>query len=115
MSRKISRRRLIQGGFALAAGAVTLGVAERLAIRHGLIPPDSGGIYGFGETLTYASQRLLMAHGSVAHEFSQKQISAVSPVNGDPPEDEIYQRQFAKGFADWKLTVDGLVARPLSL
>ena len=115
MSRKLSRRRFIQTGFALAAGAATLGVAERLAARYGLVPPDSGGIYGIGESLTYASQRMLMAHGSMAREFGQKQISAVSPVNGDPPEDELYQRQLAKGFADWKLTVDGLVARPLSL
>ena len=30
-----------------------------LAERYGLIPPDHGGIYGPGETLTYASQRLL--------------------------------------------------------
>jgi len=115
MSIAISRRKLIKAGLAAAAGAGALGVAARIASRYGLIPPDSGGIYGIGETLTYASQRLLMAHHSRAREFSRNQISTVSPVNGDPPEDEIYQRSLAQGFAQWRLTIDGLVARPQSL
>jgi len=115
MSIAISRRKLIKAGLAAAAGAGALGVAARIASRYGLIPPDSGGIYGIGETLTYASQRLLMAHHSRAREFSRNQISTVSPVNGDPPEDEIYQRSLAQGFAQWRLTIDGLVVRPQSL
>ena len=36
--------------------------------RYGLIPPDCGGFYGPGETLTYAAQRLLTTH-SLAREF----------------------------------------------
>ena len=44
------------------------------ADRYGLIPPDHGGIYGLGETLTYASQRLLTRH-SLAREFPRSQIS----------------------------------------
>ena len=57
-----------------AAGVAGLGVAARLAQKYGLIPPDHGGIYGLGETLTYASQRLLTRH-SLAREFSRSQIS----------------------------------------
>ncbi len=114
MSKFLTRRSLITTGLATAAGATGLAAAARLADRYGLIPPDHGGIYGVGETLTYASQRLLMSHHSLAREFDRSQISKVAPVNGDPPEKESYRRLLAGGFADWQLTVDGLVARPAS-
>ena len=65
----LSRRKLITTGIVAAAGVSGLGVAASLAKRYGLIPPDHGGIYGLGETLTYASHRLLASH-SLAREFS---------------------------------------------
>lgn len=108
----LSRRRLITTGLATAAGASGLAVAARLADRYGLIPPDHGGLYGVGETLTYAAQRLLMSHHSLAREFNRSEISKVFPVNGEPPETELYERLQATQFVDWRLKVDGLVARP---
>jgi DMSO/TMAO reductase YedYZ molybdopterin-dependent catalytic subunit len=114
MSKSPSRRTLITTGLATAAGASSLAVAIRLADRYGLIPPDHGGIYGVGETLTYATQRLLTSHHSLAREFNRGEISKVFAVNGDPPESETYQRLLHGGFADWRLTVDGLVARPFA-
>ncbi len=114
MSGKLSRRKLITTGLAAAAGASGLGVAAVLAERYGLVPPDSGGIYGVGETLTYAAQRLLMSRHSLAREFNRSQISKNCPVHVLPPESEPYQRLLAGGFADWRLTVDGLIARPSS-
>jgi len=111
----ISRRKLITRGLAAAAGACGLGVAARLADRYGLIPPDHAGIYGAGETLTYATQKLLMSHHSLAREFNRSDISKVFPVNGEVPENETYHRLLAHGFADWRLTVEGLVAHPLAL
>lgn len=114
MSDKLSRRKLITAGLTAVAGASGLAVAARLADRYGLIPPDHGGIYGVGETLTYATQRLLMSHHPLAREFNRDKISKVTPVNGDTPEDEDYQRLLAGGFEDWRLTLDGLVARPYS-
>jgi DMSO/TMAO reductase YedYZ molybdopterin-dependent catalytic subunit len=110
----ISRRRLLRGGLA-AAGLSGLGVAAALAQRYGLIPPDHGGIYGAGETLTYAAQRLLTARHPLAREFTRAEISKVFPVNGPPPETESYARLRAEGFRGWRLTVEGLVARPLSI
>ena len=78
-----------------------------------IIPPDCGGIYGPGETLTYASQRLLTRR-SMAREFTRSQISNPPFANGNPPKDEAFQRHQKAGFADWRLTVDGMVARPAS-
>jgi hypothetical protein len=47
------------------AGISGLAVAAR---KLGLIPPDYSGIYGPGEILTYAAQRLL-TRNCVAREF----------------------------------------------
>jgi DMSO/TMAO reductase YedYZ molybdopterin-dependent catalytic subunit len=109
--KNISRRKLIIGGLAATAGVSGLGVAARIAQRYGLIPPDHGGIYGLGETLTYASQRLLTRH-SLAREFSRSQISKPPLANEIAPLNDAYKRLQAGGFADWRLTVDGLVDRP---
>ncbi len=68
--RKLSRRKLITTGLAATAGVAGLGVAAELAQKYGLIPPDHRGIWGLGETLNYASQRLLTKH-SLAREFSR--------------------------------------------
>jgi DMSO/TMAO reductase YedYZ molybdopterin-dependent catalytic subunit len=109
----ISRRKLIIGGLAATAGVSALGVAARIAQKYGLVPPDHGGIYGLGETLTYASQRLLTRH-SLAREFSWSQISNPPFANEMPPLNEAYKRLQAGGFADWRLSVDGMVDRPAS-
>lgn len=108
---KISRRNMVATGLAGASG---LAVATKLAARYGLIPPDHGGLYGAGETLTYAAQRLLTAHHSLAREFDRSQVSKIVPVNGQPPRTEPYQRLLVGGFRDWRLTVEGLVSRPTS-
>ena len=107
----LSRRKLITTGLGAAAGVTGLGVAARIAQAYGLVPPDHGGIYGLGETLTYASQRLLTRH-SLAREFSRSQISKRPVPNEMPPLKEAYKRLQAGGFVDWKLSVDGMVARP---
>ena len=114
MSAAVSRRQLIISGLTVAAGAAGLAGGIRAANRYGLIPPDYQGLYGIGETLTYASQRLLMGRESLAREFSRSDISRVIPVNGRAPRTDPYQRLLADRFRDWRLTVDGLVARPSS-
>jgi DMSO/TMAO reductase YedYZ molybdopterin-dependent catalytic subunit len=109
----LSRRKLITTGLAATAGALGLGAAARIAQRYGLIPPDHGGICGLGETLTYASQRLLTRH-SLAREFSRSQISKPPFANEIPPLSEEFKRLQAGGFADWRLSINGMVARPAS-
>jgi DMSO/TMAO reductase YedYZ molybdopterin-dependent catalytic subunit len=115
MSTNLSRRRLLTTSLITGAVGVTgLAAAERIADRFGIIPPDSGGIWGLGETLTYSTQRLLMSWHSMAREFSPSQISKVIPVSGVPPKTDDYQRLLANNCKDYRLTVDGLLARPAS-
>jgi DMSO/TMAO reductase YedYZ molybdopterin-dependent catalytic subunit len=110
---KISRRKLITTGLAATAGVSALGVAAGLAHKYGLVPPDHGGVWGLGETLTYASQRLLTRH-SLAREFSRSQISKRPFPNEMAPLGDAFKRLQSGGFADWRLVVDGMVARPAS-
>jgi DMSO/TMAO reductase YedYZ molybdopterin-dependent catalytic subunit len=110
----ISRRKMITRGLAAAAGLSGLAVAERVADRYGLLPPDHGGIYGPGESLTYAAQRLLTRH-SLAREFSRSQISNPPFANEIAPPSDHFKRLQADGFKDWRLSIEGLVAQPASL
>jgi len=110
---KLTRRQLISAGVVATAGASGLVAAANIARRYGLVPPDSGGIYGPGATLTYAAQRLLTRH-SMAREFSRSQISAKPLQNEVAPLGDEYKRLQTAGFADWQVKVDGLVANPTS-
>jgi DMSO/TMAO reductase YedYZ molybdopterin-dependent catalytic subunit len=111
--KNVSRRRLITTGLGTAAGASGLAVAARLADRYGLIPPDHGGLYGPGATLTYAAQSLLTRH-SMAREFSAGEISKPPFANKVAPLGQTFDRLEAGGFAEWRLSVDGLVTQPAS-
>ena len=110
---KFSRRKLLTTSLAVTAGASGLAVAAKLAQRYGLVPPDGGGLYGPGETLTYAAQRLLTRHSS-AREFAPSQISKPPFANAVDPLGEAFTRLQKAGFTDWRLDVDGMVARPAS-
>jgi len=107
----IPRRKLITTGLTLAAGASGLAAAATLARRYGLVPPDGSGLYGPGETLTYAAQRLLTRH-ALAREFSPAQISKPPFANPVRPLGDTFQRLQQAGFTDWRLQVGGMVAHP---
>jgi DMSO/TMAO reductase YedYZ molybdopterin-dependent catalytic subunit len=110
----ISRRKLITTGLVATAGVAGLAAAGPLARRYGLIPPDSNGVWGPGETLTYAAQRLLTTH-SLAREFPRSMISERPFGNETAPPSDEFKRHQAAGFADWRLSVDGMVSHPASL
>jgi DMSO/TMAO reductase YedYZ molybdopterin-dependent catalytic subunit len=110
----LSRRRLIVSGLSAAASVTGVGAMIEVAGRNGLIPPDHTGLFGVGETLTYAAQRVIAGDLALAREFSRNDISTVIPMNGPPPETDTYQRLLDGEFRDWRLQVDGLVTRPRS-
>lgn len=78
---RTSRRNVLGGSLAGAGG---LAIAAQLADHYGLLPPDSGGLYGVGHSLTHLSHRLL-ASDSSAREFSRDQISPSPFSTGGPP------------------------------
>jgi len=61
-------------------------------------------------------QRSIRSRDALAREFRPEQMSPKFRVNGNAnPGTPEYGAHAASRFADWKLVVDGLVARPLSL
>lgn len=111
MSRLLNRRKFMATAAAAAASAG--GVSAWLANRYGLVPPDHGGIFGAGETLTYAAHRIMLYRQPLAREFTRSDISRNFPaINTILPESHAYQQDIPGGFQQWRLTVDGLVARP---
>ncbi|MCW5965802.1 MAG: molybdopterin-dependent oxidoreductase [Bryobacterales bacterium] len=110
----LSRRRWLARGLTAAAGITGIGAAAAIAKRHGLMPPDAGLRFGTGAALTYAAQRMLTRH-SLAREFSRSQISSAPFANPTRMNEQSYQISQAAGFADWKLAVEGMVAKPQSI
>ncbi len=105
----MTRRNWVAGGLAIGGVAA----ARKLADQYGLVPPDGGGVYGPGATLTYAAHKLI-ASGAAARELPREKISKVPYPNGKPPKDELFTGQIEKGFVDWRLDVGGMVAKPAS-
>jgi DMSO/TMAO reductase YedYZ molybdopterin-dependent catalytic subunit len=65
---------------------------------------------------THATQRFLLAGGQLAPQYKPSDISPYFKPNGTlDPGGEMYGRNVAEGFANWRLRIDGLVAHPLTL
>jgi len=109
----LTRRSVLVGGF-LAAGAAFGAALSAAGRRYGLVPPDSGGVYGPGETLAYAAHRLLGRH-ALAREFPRSVISATPFANAISAPTEAFKRHQAANFATWRLEVQGHVEHPVSL
>ena len=106
----MNRRKFITGALGVVAAG---GAGGFVARRYGWIPPDHDGVFGIGETLTYAAHRALLHKQPLAREFSRSQISANFPaINTTMPEGDLYRKDMENGFRDWTLKVEGLVARP---
>jgi DMSO/TMAO reductase YedYZ molybdopterin-dependent catalytic subunit len=103
----ISRRKLI-GGIGASAGGLLLGGCDRLN--------DSPGFretLRLGERLSYRAQRLITDRGALAREYRPDQRSPIFRPNGTrTPVGDAYAAHAASNFTDWRLKVDGLVARP---
>ena len=103
----IDRRRLIGTG----ASALLLGGCDRLNNNSGF-----RGVLRSAEKLTMASQRLISPRDALAREFSETDLSPIFRSNGTAmPGGDDYARHLEEHFANWRVGVDGLVARPLSI
>jgi DMSO/TMAO reductase YedYZ molybdopterin-dependent catalytic subunit len=59
--------------------------------------------------------RLLFGGMRSRQHYSKQQISPYFRVNGYPPESETYKKQAEAQFEAWRITIGGLVERPLVL
>jgi len=107
----LSRRKLIKGGLAAASWGCGCRCGRNHCKKLWIDPPDHGGLWGAGETLNYASYKMLTRH-SMAREFARREISKRPLENEMAPPNDAFQKLQAGGFADWRLTIDGMVARP---
>lgn len=101
----IGRRGLLTLG-----GGLLLGGCDALAGNDKL-----KAIVGAGEDASRRWQRLI-GRDALAREYGAADISPVFKVNGTrAPTDPAYRALADRGFADWRLRIDGRVARPLAL
>ena len=111
----ISRRKFITAG---ALGASSLMLASCKAFDGWVGPRDHSArnfLEGANE-LTYRMQRMLLGPNALAREYSASEIRQGMRPNGstDPTTIEYFNLEQG-GFADYRLTVKGLVENELSL
>jgi DMSO/TMAO reductase YedYZ molybdopterin-dependent catalytic subunit len=112
-------RQLITRRNAIIAGAAALGGLVLWPRRGVQLPPTYGRLLRMGDVFTYNAHRALFSGRALAKEYSHKQISSF-PATGtcNPGESNSekssseYRRLQSGGFADWKISVEGLVAKP---
>ncbi len=103
----ISRRRFVATG----ASGLLLGGCDKLDRN-----PGFKGALRSAEALTMKSQRLIGGRNDLAPEYGEADLSPIFRSNGTAmPNTPEYARHLAENFANWRLVVDGLVARPLSI
>ena len=98
-------------GFMASAGALVLSGCDDLSNNPKFIK-----VLESAEGLTRRAQRLILSPGQLAPEYHEKDISPVFKANGSTnPQDAAYLAHLANGFADWRLSIGGLVENPISL
>jgi len=103
----LSRRKLIAG---LGAG-LSLGGCQKI-LESGPTDALATSLDGF----TMDAQRLVTPRTALAREYSRSEMSPDFRANGSRTVDtDAYRRHLANGFAQWRLSVTGMVAQPLSL
>ena len=109
MSFILTRRGLVTG--LTASAATLLSGCDKLARNE-----DFRKALFSAENMHKWLQRSLQGRHAMAREFRPDQRSHFFRGNGTiNPNSESYKALWRNGFADWRLLVDGLVARPLSL
>jgi len=103
----IDRRRFIATGIS----GLMLGGCDRLNNSSSF-----RGLLRSAEKLTMNTQRLLSPREALAREYGEADMSPVFRSNGTMmPGTSEYAQHLKENFANWRLAVDGLVARPLSI
>jgi hypothetical protein len=108
----ITRRKAIITGLASLGGLLLPGCSKPL-------PPTYGNILRMGDALTYVAHRTLLPGQSLVKEYQSSDISSFPAIGTTNPADpekpyfsEVYGRLHSGAFSDWRLSVEGRVARP---
>lgn len=112
----ITRRKVIITGLASIGGLLLPGCSKTL-------PPSYGNILRMGDNFTYLAQRTLLQGQSLAREYRQSDISSfpatgtTNPADaGTPSYNDVdgpaYDILRKGAFTNWRLQVEGCVARP---
>lgn len=111
----ITRRQALFSG--LAGSGLMLTGCSKIFQADALTDSDSfQRVLGAAQDWTRATQRFLLSGGELAQEYKPSDVSPYFKANGTlNPGGKYYDRQVAEGFANWRLKIDGLVERPLSL
>ena len=107
----VTRRRLLGLGAAGASGLALAGcdAFDSLGERGG----DARSLLELANDVTYRVQRLLQGRDALAPEYAESEIRQGQRPNGSTdPRSPDYLALEANGFADYRLTVTGLVERP---
>ena len=111
-SRILTRRGALLAGAAAVGGVI---VARRVPK---ILPPTCGNVLRAGDSFTYGLQRALLSDNSLVREYRPEDITSF-PALGTPDPGlakdqfgDAYRRLSGGAFADWRLPVEGAVARP---
>jgi DMSO/TMAO reductase YedYZ molybdopterin-dependent catalytic subunit len=112
MSPKLLTRRTALTGMAGAGGGLLLSGCDRI-----MQIPGALSMLESAELLSQYAQRAVLRDGRpLAREYQRSEISKNFKANGTTrPQSVDYGRLAVNGFADYRLKIDGLVARPLEL
>jgi len=109
MTALLSRRAALFGS--LSGAGLLLSGCDRLTQSQNV-----QRIFRGVEDWTRMNHRLLLAGGQMAREFKPSDISKEFKANGTTnPGGDDYARHVDEGFVNWRLKIDGMVARPMAL
>ena len=108
-------RRALIGGLASLGGLGLAGCSGD--------PPTYGSLLRMGDNLTWRAQRLLLPRRGLVREYDRSDITSIlaigttNPANSkelafDVEQGGTYDRLHKAGFTDWRLSIEGKVARP---
>ena len=111
-SRLVTRRGAIAAGLASVGGFALWRSPKDL-------PPTYGSLLRMGDNLTYAAHRALLPRQALVTEYTEKDITSFPAIgttnpgaSGPPDRANAYRRMQDGSFADWRLPIEGLVAKP---
>ena len=116
MRHTLTRRDLLLSALTGAGGVLLTGCG-----RHEL-PPTYGQLLRLGDNLTYVAHRTLLSGRGLVREYARADITSFPAIGTTNPADpnmplfvtlgQRYARLQSEAFADYRVTIEGRVARP---